>query len=182
MVVAPPGLYGSSIYVADITGDGVTAASASTSTCGAASTRRWGRRRRAAARAPRLLPRRDGLVLDTAEQIWRIEGGAPLQPLPVRVRDIGEALEGRLVTFRGVVSGWQGTASTSWTRRPAGRAGAPPCAARSRKRPYVHEGDRFTVTGVVSQFAREDPWNGGYRVLVRWRGIWWRSEGDKMRG
>ena len=35
--------------------------------------------------------------------------------------------------------------------------------------PYVHEGDRFTATGVVSQFAREDPWNGGYRVLVRWQ-------------
>ncbi len=36
------------------------------------------------------------------------------------------------------------------------------------KRPYVNKGERWRVTGIVSQFAREHPWNGGYRVLVRY--------------
>ncbi|RME65439.1 MAG: hypothetical protein D6790_01840, partial [Caldilineae bacterium] len=38
------------------------------------------------------------------------------------------------------------------------------------RRPYVELGERWRVTGVVSQFARRAPWNGGYRVLVRYRG------------
>ena len=173
VVVAPPGLYGSSIYVADITGDGVTAG------IGVNVYLRRGEYPPLEAGDVVLLRGRFDsfrgemeLVLDTAEQIWRIEGGAPLQPLPVRVRDIGEALEGRLVTFRGVVSGWQG--DSIYLMDPADPLAEPVrVTVRSTlawKRPYVHEGDRFTVTGVVSQFAREDPWNGGYRVLVRWRG------------
>jgi hypothetical protein len=36
------------------------------------------------------------------------------------------------------------------------------------KRPYVKLGEVWEVTGLVSQFARAAPWNGGYRILVRW--------------
>ena len=172
VVVAPPGLFGSSIYVADITGDGVTAGIGIN-----VYLRRGEYPPLAAGDVVLLRGRFDSfrgemeLVLDTAEQIWRIEGGAPLQPLPVRVRDIGEALEGRLVTFSGVVSGWQG--DSIYLVDPADPLAEPVrVTVRSTlawKRPYVHEGDRFAVTGVVSQFAREVPWNGGYRVLVRWQ-------------
>ena len=36
------------------------------------------------------------------------------------------------------------------------------------KRPYVQKGQQFQVVGVVGQFASAAPWNGGYRVLVRY--------------
>lgn len=112
------------------------------------------------------------LQLETPEQIWRLDGGAPLQPLPVTVADIGESLEGRLVNFSGVVSGWQGDSIfLSDPNRPDGQAVC--VTVRSSldwRRPYVNKGERWQVVGIVSQFARESPWNGGYRVLVRYKG------------
>jgi DNA/RNA endonuclease YhcR with UshA esterase domain len=33
--------------------------------------------------------------------------------------------------------------------------------------PVITRGEIWEVTGIVSQFAYESPWNGGYRVLVR---------------
>ncbi|MCE7982350.1 MAG: hypothetical protein DYG89_14235 [Caldilinea sp. CFX5] len=112
------------------------------------------------------------LQLETPEQIWRLDGGAPLQPLPVTVADIGESLEGRLVSFSGVVSGWQGDSIfLSDPNRPDAQAVR--VTVRSSldwRRPYVNKGERWQVTGIVSQFARESPWNGGYRVLVRYKG------------
>ncbi len=110
--------------------------------------------------------------MDAPEQIWRIGPGEPLAPLPVTVGDIGEKLEGRLVTFEGVVSGYQGD-SIFLSDPDNPDAPAVRVTVRSSlgwRRPYVVEGDRWRVTGVVSQFAREAPWNGGYRVLVRYEG------------
>jgi hypothetical protein len=111
------------------------------------------------------------LQLETPEQIWRLAGGAPLQPLSVTVADIGESLEGRLVSFSGVVSGWQGDSIfLSDPNQP--NAEAVRVTVRSSlgwKRPYVNKGERWQVVGIVSQFARESPWNGGYRVLVRYK-------------
>ncbi len=111
------------------------------------------------------------LQLETPEQIWRLDSGTPLQPLPVTVADIGESLEGRLVNFSGVVSGWQGDSIfLSDPNRPDAQAVR--VTVRSSltwRRPYVNKGERWQVVGIVSQFARESPWNGGYRVLVRYK-------------
>jgi hypothetical protein len=103
-------------------------------------------------------------------QVWPVGPGTPLLPLPVQAGEIGESLEGRLVTFTGVVAGWQG--DSLYLADPAAPdAPAVRVTVRSSlgwKRPYVQKGEVFQVTGVVSQFAREAPWNGGYRVLVRY--------------
>lgn len=111
------------------------------------------------------------LQLESPTQIWRLDGGVLLQPLPVSVPEIGETLEGRLVTFTGIVSGWQG--DSIFLVDPANPASeAVRVTVRSSlswKRPYVQKGQRWQVTGLVSQFAREAPWNGGYRVLVRYK-------------
>jgi hypothetical protein len=37
------------------------------------------------------------------------------------------------------------------------------------KRPFVQRGEIYQVTGIVSQLASQAPWNGGYRVLVRYK-------------
>lgn len=111
------------------------------------------------------------LQLETPEQIRRLDSSAPLQPLPVTVTEVGEALEGRLVSFSGIVSGWQGDSIfLSDPNQPNSEAVR--VTVRSSltwKRPYVNKGERWQVTGIVSQFARESPWNGGYRVLVRYK-------------
>ena len=109
------------------------------------------------------------VLLDSPEQIWRLDAGTPLAPLRVTPAAIGETLEGRLVTFDGVVVKWQG--DSIYLADPA-QPEAEPVRVTVRssldwKRPYVNQGERFRVVGIVSQFAREAPWNGGYRVLVR---------------
>ena len=111
------------------------------------------------------------LQLDSPTQIWRLDGGVPLQPLSISATDVGESLEGRLVTFTGVVTGWQGD-SIFLTDPAHPDAEAVRVTVRSSlpwKRPYVQKGQRWQVTGIVSQFAREAPWNGGYRILVRYQ-------------
>lgn len=110
------------------------------------------------------------MQLSEPGRLWPIGPGTPLLPLPVRVGEIGESLEGRLVTLRGVVTGWQG--DSIYLGDPADPTIAPVrITVRSSlgwKRPYVHKGEMFEVIGIVSQFAQEAPWNGGYRVLVRY--------------
>ena len=123
------------------------------------------------------------VAVDQPDRVWRYAEGVPLLPLPVRVCDIGESLESRLVTFEGVVTGWQGD-SIYLCDPGAPEACTPEAEVRVTvrsslgwKRPYVNKGERWRVTGLVSQFAREHPWNGGYRVLVRYKGDLVRVEG-----
>ena len=111
------------------------------------------------------------LQLAAPDQIGLLSTGALLQPLPVAIGEIGESVEGRLVTFTGSVSGWQG--DSILLIDPA-QPNAEPVRVTVRsslpwQRPYVLLGQRWQVTGIVSQFARTSPWNGGYRVLVRYQ-------------
>ncbi|MBP8293756.1 MAG: lamin tail domain-containing protein, partial [Caldilineaceae bacterium] len=172
VVTAPPGLFNGTIYVADPAGDGATAGIGVN-----VYLRRGEFPPLVEGDQVRVRGRFDSfrgemeLVLDSAEQIWPITKTPPLQPLPVTVAGIGEALEGRLVTFSGAVSGWQGDSillvDPAQPDIPAVRV-----TVRSSlpwKRPYVQKGQWWQVTGIVSQFALEHPWNGGYRVLVRYK-------------
>ena len=172
VVVAPPGLFNSNIYVADIANDGVTAGIGIN-----VYLRRGNYPPLEAGDLVLLRGKLDSfrgeteLLLDTPEQIWRIQSGPSLQPLRVRAGDIGESLEGRLVTFRGIVTGWQG--DSIFLGDPDDPTGEPVRvtvrSTLSWKRPYVKKGEFWQATGLVSQFAREAPWNGGYRILVRWQ-------------
>jgi hypothetical protein len=171
VVVAPPGLFNSTIYVADVTGDGVTAGIGVN-----VYLRRGDYPPLAAGDLVLVRGRLDSfrgeteLVLDKPDQIWRIAGGAPPQPLAVTPGVIGESLEGRLVTLHGVVTGWQG--DSIFLGDPDDPEMEPVrITVRTTlawKRPYVRLGEAWQATGIVSQFARETPWNGGYRILVRW--------------
>ena len=110
--------------------------------------------------------------LDEPGRAWRIGPGTPLLPLPVQVEEIGESLEGRLVTFDGVISGWQGDSlyMVAPQSDPRDKAAAwVRVTVRSSldwRRPYVQIGERYRVIGVVSQFGTKSPWNDGYRVLI----------------
>jgi hypothetical protein len=171
IVTAPPGLFNSSIYVADRAIDGVT---------GGLGIQLYLRKGEWPALALGDRVRVRGVTtsfrgemevaLDGPDQIWRLGSGPALQPLPVMPAEIDEWLEGRLVTFAGVVAGYQG--DSIFLIDPANPDAEPVrVTVRSSldwRRPYVNEGERFIVMGIVSQFAPEKPWNGGYRVLVRY--------------
>ena len=109
--------------------------------------------------------------IDEPGQAWPEAPGTPLAPLPTTVSAIGEALEGRLVSFTGTVTGWQG--DSLYLGDPANPE-APSIRVTVRsslgwKRPYVQIGEQYFVIGVVSQFGTAAPWNDGYRVLVRFQ-------------
>ena len=108
-------------------------------------------------------------LVEQPDQVWRFDTGPPVQPLPVRAFDVGESLEGRLVTFTGDVTRWQG--DSIYLCDPAQPDAEVRVTVRSSlgwRRPYVNIGESWQVTGIVSQFAKESPWNGGYRLLVRY--------------
>ena len=173
-VVAPPGLFNSSIYVAEpvSAGDGT----ASTAGLGMQVYLHNGVFMEMAEGdwvlvRGRLRSFRGELeaVVDRPDQVWRYAEGTPVQPLPIRAYDIGETLESRLVTFTGMVTGWQGDSIYLCDpERPEIDARVTVRSSLGWRRPYVNEGEWWQVTGVVSQFAKEHPWNGGYRVLVRY--------------
>ncbi|MDQ3249359.1 MAG: lamin tail domain-containing protein, partial [Chloroflexota bacterium] len=174
VVVAPPGLYNSSIYVADPApnADGPYAGIGINVYLRRGDFPALQEGDRISVRGELTSFRGEmELELASVDQIWRMEPGVPLLPLPVGLAEVGETLEGRLVTFAGVVSSWQG--DSIYLVDPATPLAEPVrVTIRSSlgwRRPYVNHGDRFQVTGVVSQFAQAAPWNGHYRVLVRYK-------------
>ncbi len=112
------------------------------------------------------------LILDSPEQIWRMGPGDPLVPLPVQPAEIGEALESRLVTLRGVITGygWDSLylAADADADRETESVRVTVRSSLPWRRPYVNLGEVWQVTGIVSQFASAAPWNDGYRILVRY--------------
>lgn len=108
--------------------------------------------------------------VDHPDQVQRIGPGLPLQPLITTPAAVGESLEGRLITVRGSVVRWQGD---SIYLADADDPAAEPVRVTVRssldwKRPFVQRGEIYQATGVLSQFAQRAPWNGGYRILVRY--------------
>lgn len=173
VVTAPPGLFNASIYLADPAPDGQSGPLAGIGINvylrnGAYPALKEGDWVRVRGQLRSFRGEME-LWLANANQIWPLEQGLPLQPLPVTVAEIGESLEGRLVTLSGEVSGWQGDSIFLVDPTTPG-VPAVQITVRSStgwRRPYVNKGQRWQATGIVSQFARESPWNGGYRILVR---------------
>ena len=110
------------------------------------------------------------LVISGPEQIWKLRSSAPLRPLPLAAGDVREWVEGRLVTFRGVVTDWEGD---SLLLADPSNSSTEPVRVTVRsslpwQRPHVDLGEIWQVTGIVSQYAARSPWNGGYRLMPRY--------------
>ncbi|MBK8046426.1 MAG: lamin tail domain-containing protein [Anaerolineales bacterium] len=172
VVVAPPSLFNSSIYVADIAPDGVTAGIGINVFLhhGDFPPLAEGDIVRLAGKLASYRGEME-LSLDGPEQIWRVKAGNRLNPLTIQVGDVGESLEGRLVTVTGVVTGWQGDSIflADPTHLDVAAARITVRSSLKWRRPRVEKGERWMATGVVNQFGRTAPWNDGYRVLVRYR-------------
>lgn len=172
VVTAPPGLFNSAIYVADPAGDGETAALGIQIYLRQGNFPVLAEGDRVEVQGTMHSNRGEREILvESQEDLWRLGPGDPLSPLPVSVADIAEPLEGRLVTFEGIVSGYRGN---SIFLADPDNAEADPVEVHVRsslswRRPFVNEGERWRVVGIVGQFAQKAPWNGGYWVLVRYK-------------
>jgi hypothetical protein len=167
----PTGLFNNSIYVADTAGDGQTAGIGANVYLrrGDFPVLLEGDRVRLRGRWGSFRGEME-LVLEGPQDVWKVQDGRPLAALPVLPHTVCESVEGRLVTFDGLIAGWQGD---SLLLVDSAHPASVPLRVTVRsslpwKRPYVNKGEVWHVTGVVSQFARKRPWNDGYRVLVRY--------------
>jgi hypothetical protein len=171
-VVAPPGLFNSAIYVAEPAADGASATAGlgmqvylSTGEYQEMTEGDWVLVR------GRIHSFRGELELlcEKPDNVWRFDAGQRLEPLPIKAYEVNESLEGRLVTFTGAVTKWQGDSFYLCDpEQPDIETRVTVRSSLDWRRPYVNIGELWSVTGIVSQFAKEHPWNGGYRVLVRY--------------
>jgi hypothetical protein len=169
-VIVPPGLFNRAIYVADLAGDGVTAGLGVQLylDAGEFPELALGDRLLISGRMASFRGEREVRVA-AAGDLWPLGSGPVLAPLVIDLRAVGESVEGRLVQFEGVVAGYRGE-SILLVDPSTPEMEPVPVTVRSSlgwRRPFVNEGERWLVTGIVSQFASAAPWNGGYRVLVR---------------
>lgn len=110
------------------------------------------------------------LQLAHASDLVVLATGEPLLPLAVEVADLGEAHEGRLVTFEADILLVDGDSLYVTDAALPGSQIVRVAVLRSLgwPRPAAQASEHWRVTGIVGQMARASPWNGGYRVLVRY--------------
>jgi DNA/RNA endonuclease YhcR with UshA esterase domain len=92
--------------------------------------------------------------------------GDPLKPTVLKTGQVDEDHEGLLAMIAGRVVGYERYAihlddGTGLVRVYIKRG-------TDIERPWVEEGQRFSVIGIVSQYAEEKPYEGGYRLLPRY--------------
>jgi hypothetical protein len=93
--------------------------------------------------------------------------GEPLKPAVLKTGQVDEDHEGLLAMITGQVVGYEryaihlddGTGPVRvYIKRGTGI-----------EKPWVEEGQTFSVIGIVSQYAKEKPYEGGYRLLPRYQ-------------
>ncbi len=107
------------------------------------------------------------LRISSSAQLQVIGPGLPPAPVLLRGDELGEPYEGMLVMVVGQVSGFG-----RQELRLSDHYGEVRVYVRETvgwRRPWVERGDWWSAIGVVSQYAIEKPYIGGYRLLPRYR-------------
>jgi len=105
------------------------------------------------------------LRLTNPADLVRLRAGAPLAAVPLRTGALGEAWEGTLVRISGQVV--KLSSGTMWLDDGSGAVRVFVPSSALFKRPAARRGQRWTVTGVVSQYGSKAPFTDGYRLLPR---------------
>jgi hypothetical protein len=160
-VTLPPGLFGRNIYIQDATGGimiylrsddyPVLAAGDQVRVTG------WTRQYHGAVE----------LSVPNPGYLTRLGPGRPPAPVHVASGRVGEAHEGRLIWIAGRVVKFEPQALTLDDGTGPARLFFP--AELPWRRPYVNVGEFWAAQGVVGQYAAAAPWEGGYRVIPRFR-------------
>ena len=107
------------------------------------------------------------IKISSSAQLRIIGPGAPPVPVLLRGDQLGEIYEGMLVMVVGRVSGFG-----RQELRLSDHYGEVRVYVREAvgwRRPWVERGDWWSAIGVVSQYAIQKPYVGGYRLLPRYR-------------
>jgi hypothetical protein len=99
--------------------------------------------------------------------LTRLGLGELPDPVYVPTGQVGEAHEGRLIWIAGAVVKFEPSALTPDDGTGPARVFFP--AELPWCRPYVEIGEFWAAQGVVGQYAFEAPWEGGYRVIPRFK-------------
>ncbi len=98
--------------------------------------------------------------------LWRTGAGEPVQPRLIRSGEVDEAHEGLLVQVFAPAVRFSG--QSFYLDDGSGEARVYVKASTGFRRPYIHLGEFWSVVGVVSQYVRSAPYEGGYRLLPRY--------------
>ncbi len=85
--------------------------------------------------------------------IQRVGEGEPLEPTMIKTGEVDEAHEGLLAQIVGVITGWG--KSTLYLDDGSGEVKVYIKAATGIERPWVEEGEIYSVIGIVSQYEEE---------------------------
>ncbi len=105
------------------------------------------------------------LRLTNPADLVRLKAGAPLAAVPLRTGALGEAWEGTLVRISGQVV--KLSSGTMWLDDGSGAVRVFVSSSAPFKRPAARRGQRWTVTGIISQYGSKAPFTDGYRLLPR---------------
>ena len=106
------------------------------------------------------------IKLTRIDDIKTMGAAPPPAPAPIRTGDVGEATEGTLAQITGAITGFYGD-TTFYLDDGSGEARVTVKQYTGFRRPYVNQGDIWTVIGIVSQNDDEAPYDSDYRILPR---------------
>jgi hypothetical protein len=108
------------------------------------------------------------ITVSSAARVGWLRSGVAVGPAYIATGQLGEVSEGLLVEVAGRVSGWD------WDviYLDDGSGVVEVYFGRSQlvDKPWVEKGELYLVVGVASQYASARPYEGGYRILPRYRG------------
>jgi len=160
-VTLPPGLYGRNIYLQDTTG-GIMVYLRSgdypaLATGDQVRVTGWTRQYHGEVE----------LSVPGPSYLTRIGPGKPPDPVYVSTGQVGETHEGKLILIAGRVVKFEPQGLTLNDGTGPARVFFP--AELPWRRPYVQIGEFWSAQGVVGQYAFVAPWEGGYRVIPRFK-------------
>ncbi|MCB9133059.1 MAG: lamin tail domain-containing protein [Anaerolineales bacterium] len=106
------------------------------------------------------------IKLTRIDDIKTMGAAPPPAPILIRTGDVGEVTEGLLAQITGAITGFYGD-TTFYLDDGSGEARITVKQYTGFRRPYVNNGDIWTVTGIVSQNDDEAPYDSNYRILPR---------------
>ena len=106
------------------------------------------------------------IKLSRIDDIKTLMAAPPPAPVAIRTGDVNEATEGLLAQITGAITGFYGD-TTFYLDDGSGEVRITVKQYTGFRRPYVNNGEIWTVVGVVSQNDDEAPYDSNYRILPR---------------
>jgi len=107
------------------------------------------------------------IIVSSEAEVHRLGSGSPLEPKSIATGELGESCEGLLVEVVGRVTGWGRDAI--YLDDGSGEVKVYFGRSELVEKPWVEEGELYLIVGLASQYVSAKPYEGGYRLLPRYR-------------